>query len=111
MTGLVNRQWNTSVLGTSEINIVEAPSSTIHWLYNDAPDIITSLNFYRSPTEFTTTYINATADDMNVLPNIGESGFTVDKAVITIKYTKPSVQANTLNTNIQQTEEPTDEMR
>lgn len=111
VTGLVNRQWNNNVLGTSGINIVDTPSGTIHWLYNDVPNIVSSISYYRSTTEYSTVYINATADDMNVLPSIGESGYTVDKAVITIKYTKPSVQANALNTNIQQTEEPIDEMR
>jgi hypothetical protein len=90
VTGLVNGQWNNSVLGTSGINIIEAPSGTLHWLYNNAPDITTGLNYYRSSVEFATTYISKTASDVNILPNISESGYTIDKAIITIKYTKPS---------------------
>ena len=94
VTGLANKQWNNNVLGTSGINIIDAPSGTIHWLYNNTQNIATSLSYYRAGTEFVTTCINATADDINILPNISDGGFTVDKAVITIRYTKPSSQTN-----------------
>lgn len=112
VTGLVNKQWNNSALGTSGINIVDAPSGTLHWLYNDVPDIITSLNYFRATTEFVTTCINTTAADVNILPSIPDSGYTVDKAVITIKYTKPSAQANLMQTAIpteEVSETPTEE--
>lgn len=98
VTELTNGQWNNSVLGTSGINIVDAPLGTIYWLYNDAPDIVSSINYYRNNTEFSTAYINATTDDVNVLPKIDDSGYTIDKAIITIKYTKPSAQANLMQT-------------
>lgn len=115
VTGLVNGQWNNSVLGTSGINIVDAPSGIIYWLYNNVLNTISNINSYRDSTEFSTTNINATADDVNILPTINSSGYTIDKAIITIKYTKPSAQANLMQTPTEEVSEtPTveeDDMR
>ena len=108
VTGLVNKQWNNSALGTSGINIVDA-QGWIDWTYNSEPNCRTNLNYYSNPNDYVGLQI--IYNDLDIKPNRTESGMAIDKAVITIKYTKPSAQANALNANIQQTEEPTDEMR
>jgi hypothetical protein len=107
VTGLTQGEWN-NALGTSDIDI-KAFDGYIRYLYNGEFNRNISLNYYINSTDYVATQ-NA-GSDLSIKPNRTESGIAIDKAVITIKYTKPSVQADTLNTNIQQTEEPTDEMR
>jgi hypothetical protein len=108
VTGLVNGQFNNAVLGTSDIDI-KTVDGYIEWTYNGNPNVRTSLDYYINSNDYVALHNAFT--DINIKPNRTESGMVIVGAVITIKYTKPSVQANVLNANIQQTEEPTDEMR
>ena len=108
VTGLTQGQWNTTALGTSDLDI-KAFDGYIRYLFNGEFNRNIPLNYYYTSGDYVATQ-NA-GSDLSIKPNRTESGMVIDKAVITIKYTKPSVQANALNANIQQTEEPTDEMR
>lgn len=126
VTGLVNKQWNNDILGTTGIEIKEY-TGYIYWLYNSNTNVTASINCYRGSSEYCTAYIATDKDDLNVLPYMGETGMSIDKAIITIKYTKPSVQAlnanlipsdNPFNVSVVESsetptsnEEPTDEMR
>lgn len=110
VTGLSKNTWNNSILDTSDIKIVDF-TGLIYWLDNQEASDTTPLNYYASGSDNCFTCINTAQTDMRIYPTNTSSSMSIGKAVITIKYTKPSVQANTLNANIQQTEEPTDEMR
>ena len=101
VTGLTNNGvWNQRILGTSDIDIVD-------WIgyleYEDGNHVK-----QRYPIDFKSGEYDgcciSVISDLTLMAKI--TPLTLIKAVITIKYTKPSVQAN-----IQQTEEPTDEMR
>jgi hypothetical protein len=105
VTGLTQGGWN-AALGTSDIDI-KAFDGYIRYLYNGEFNRNISLNYFVNSNECVVT--QNSGSDLYIKPNRTESGLSIDKAVITIKYTKPSVQANALNTNIQQTEEPTEE--
>lgn len=111
VTGLVNMQTNKAVLGTSGIDI-KAIDGYIEWTLNGEPSPRTALNYSSGNNYYVVTQIAYT--DINIQPNRANTTtltFGIPEAVVTIKYTKISEQANALNANIQQTEEPTDEMR
>ena len=99
--------WNGNILGTSGISIVDVHGFMYGW-YTDAY-LSKPLVYFRTPTDFITFLYD---DDVNVyIMDSQVDTSPMPTLTITIKYTKPSVQANALNVNIQQTEEPTDEMR
>lgn len=93
VTGLTNGSWNNNVLGTSGISIQDV-QGYVDWLYNDVADIRTSTDYFRADIEFVTTVVTSTKSDVDILPKIASSGYEVDKAVITIKYTKTQTQVN-----------------
>lgn len=95
VTGLVNGQWNISILGTSGINIVDV-QGWIDWTYNSEPNRRLELNYYFNSDDRCTLHNAYT--DLDIYPYRTESGLGIDKAVITIKYTKVSVQANLMQT-------------
>ena len=91
VTELTNGQWNTSILGTSGINIVDV-EGWIDWTYNGEPNCRTNLNYYANSSDYVS--LANTYTDLDVKPNRTDAGMQITEAVITIKYTKPSVQAN-----------------
>jgi hypothetical protein len=95
VTGLTNGQWNTSILGTSGINIVDV-QGWIDWTYNSEPNCRTNLNYYANSSDYVS--LANTYNDLDVKPNRTDAGMLITEAVITIKYTKPSTQANLMQT-------------
>lgn len=91
VTGLVNGQWNSSVLGTSGINIVDI-QGWIDWTYNGEPNCRTDLNYYANSSDYVS--MQNAYNDIEIKPNRTDAGVQITESVITIKYTKPSVQAN-----------------
>lgn len=113
ISDLAKNTWHTSLLGTTGIDIVDL-QGFVEW-YKTSDDTLSSrqtLSFFDSTGEYNEVLVDSTGADLSAyFMYSGSVQKSNCKAVITIKYTKPSVQANALNTNIQQTEEPTDEMR
>ena len=102
VTGLVNGQWNKSVLGTSGINIVDV-QGWIDWTYNSEPNRRLELNYYFNSDDRCS--LQNAYTDLDIYPYRAESGLEIDKAVITIKYTKPSAQANLMQTPTEEVSE------
>jgi hypothetical protein len=97
VTELSKNTWNNSILDTSDIKIVDF-TGLIYWLDNQAASDSTPLNYYASGSDNCFTCINTAQTDMRIYPTNTSSDMSIDKAVITIKYTKPSVQANLMQT-------------
>ena len=97
VTELSKNTWNNSILGTSDIKIVDF-TGLIYWLDNQAASDSTQLNYYASGSDNCFTCINTAQTDMRIYPTNTSSDMSIDKAVITIKYTKLPVQANLMQT-------------
>lgn len=113
ISDLAKNTWHASLLGTTGIDIVDL-QGFVEW-YKTSDDTLSArqtLSYFDSTGERNEVFVDSTGADLSAyFAYSGSNQKSNCKAVITIKYTKPSVQANALNTNIQQTEEPTDEMR
>ena len=111
VTGLHNDgTYDDNILGTSNIVIRDW---TGYLQYDTGADKQHfAVQGYGSGTgDWIGCWTTAGCNDLSIRAKLNTGIYALDKAVITIKYTKISVQTNALNTNIQQTEEPTDEMR
>ena len=86
--------WNDNILETSGIKIVDV-QGFMHGLY-EGTYVSKPLAYYRSPTDFIAlTYYS----DVNVyIIDPGVSTSPMPTLTITIKYTKPSAQANLMQT-------------
>ena len=123
VTTLANdNRWHTDALGTSGIDIVD---------FGGYVDFNSDGNFadrqLLNAWISSTNYMSMDSIKSDLEYRINRPGVTIDKAVITIKYTKPSVQAlnaslipsdNPFNASVMEAsetptsnEEPTDEMR
>lgn len=102
VTELVNGQWNSNVLGTSGINIVDV-QGWIDWTYNGESNRRLELNYYFNSDDRCSLHNAYT--DLNIYPYRTESGLGIDKAIITIKYTKLSAQANLMQTPTEEVSE------
>lgn len=105
VTGLTNKTWNDSVLGTSNIDIKDV-DGYIDWTYNGTPNRRTALDYWVNTGDCCSMHNAYT--DVNLKLYRTETGLDVSEAVITIKYTK--TQAQSLSANMTQIVTPTEEV-
>lgn len=88
-TGLANNVWNPTVLGTTGISIVYY-EGYVYWNYNGEPNVRIPLNYYSNGDDRSLGYITSGGTDIGIRAYINDSNYTIDKAIVTIKYTKIS---------------------
>ena len=105
-TGLANGVFNPTVLGTTGISIVYY-EGYVYWNHNGEPDIRVPLNYYSNVDDRSMSYVTSGGTDIGIRIYINDANYTIDKAIVTIKYTKTVV--NNLSNNIQTVSEPNEE--
>lgn len=129
ISDLAKNTWHASLLGTTGIDIVDL-QGFVEW-YKTSDDTLSArqtLSYFDNTDERNEVFVDSTGADLSAyFAYSGSSQKSNCKAVITIKYTKPSVQAlnanlipsdNPFNVSVMESsetpisnEEPTDEMR
>ena len=83
-TVLNDREWNSNILGTSNIQIIDVNAFLN---FGNYPPMLT-INHYRSSSEYISWSLNTTASDIVIYPEMSSLGETLYGGIITIRYVK-----------------------
>lgn len=80
-----DNNWTNNLLGTYNTNISIKYYEGYFGL--DTTNSLLPYSYFRSTSEYFTSVINSTGDDLNIRPNMN-AGVSVKAGIVTIKYTK-----------------------